>query len=139
MIRSPASPRVVIGAVRTRMERDQMMYSLACREANDSDHREDLMIYEYRAYYVMPGRMADLQRRFHDVTMGLFKKHNIQVVGFWETGIGESNELVYICAYDDFVHRERAWKAFMRDPQRQAARRAGAGKGPAGQRVGRKV
>ena len=40
------------------------------------------MIYEYRAYYVMPGRMVDLQRRFADVTMGLFKKHGIQVVGF---------------------------------------------------------
>ena len=112
-----------------------MMYSLACREANDSDQREEFMIYEYRAYYVMPGRMADLQRRFHDVTMGLFKKHNIQVVGFWETVIGESNELVYICAYDDFVHRERAWKAFMADPEWQAARRASEVNGPLVERV----
>ena len=56
------------------------------------------MIYEYRAYYVMPGRMPDVQKRFADVTMGLFKKHGIKVVGFWDSVIGESNELVYICA-----------------------------------------
>jgi len=65
------------------------------------------VIYEYRAYYVMPGRMPDLQRRFADVTMKLFKKHGINVVGFWETIVGESNEMVYICSYDDLAHRER--------------------------------
>src|SRR5256712_12129244 len=57
------------------------------------------MIYEYRAYYVMPGRMPDIQRRFAEITLNLFKKHGIRVVGFWETVIGESNELVYICVY----------------------------------------
>ena len=32
------------------------------------------MIYEYRAYYAMPGRMSDIQKRFNDVTMKLFAK-----------------------------------------------------------------
>ena len=52
------------------------------------------MIHEYRAYYVMPGRMPDIQKRFAEVTMKLFKKHGIEVVGFWEPVIGESNERV---------------------------------------------
>src|SRR5438034_1254543 len=82
------------------------------------------MIYEYRAYYVMPGRMPDLQRRFADITMKLFKKHGITVVGFWETVVGESNEMVYICSYDDLAHRERVWKTFMADPEWLAARKA---------------
>src|SRR5947208_9080154 len=82
------------------------------------------MIYEYRAYYVMPGRMPDIQKRFAEVTMNLFKKHGIRVVGFWETVFGESNELVYICAYDDLAHRQRAWSAFMADPAWLAARKA---------------
>ena len=51
------------------------------------------MIYEWRAYYVMPGRMADIQRRFADHTMRLFEKHGINVVGFWQPVIGESNVL----------------------------------------------
>src|SRR5918999_1405145 len=82
------------------------------------------MIYEYRAYYVVPGRMPDIQRRFADITMKLFAKHGIRVVGFWETVIGESDELVYICAFDDLAHRQRAWSAFMADPEWQAAQKS---------------
>ena len=74
------------------------------------------MIYEYRAYYALPGRMPDIQKRFNDVTMKLFAKHGIKVVGFWDTIVGESNELVYICAFDDLAHRQKAWAAFQADP-----------------------
>jgi hypothetical protein len=97
------------------------------------------MIYEYRAYYIVPGRMPDIQRRFADVTMGLFKKHGIMVVGFWETVIGESNELVYICAYEDLGQRERAWKAFMADPDWQAAKARTEADGPLVERVVNKI
>jgi hypothetical protein len=101
--------------------------------------QEDAMIYEYRAYYIVPGRMPDIQRRFRDVTMGLFTKHGIRVVGFWETVIGESNELVYICAYDDLAHRERAWRAFMADPEWQAAKKSSEAAGPLVERVVNKI
>ena len=74
------------------------------------------MIYEWRAYYIMPGRMPDIQRRFADHTMRLFQKHGIKVVGFWQPVIGESNELVYMCAYEDIAARDRAWTSFMADP-----------------------
>jgi hypothetical protein len=39
------------------------------------------MIYELRIYHVMPGRMPDINKRFssNDVTMGLFKKHGLQM------------------------------------------------------------
>jgi len=97
------------------------------------------VIYEYRAYYVMPGRMPDIQRRFSDVTMPLFKKHGIRVVGFWDTMIGESNELVYICAFDDLAHRDRAWKEFQADPDWQAARKASEANGPLVERVVNKL
>jgi len=97
------------------------------------------MIYEYRAYYVMPGRMADIQKRFAEITLNLFKKHGIRVVGFWETVIGESNELVYICAYDDLAHRGRAWSAFMADAEWQAARKATEANGPLVERVVNKI
>ncbi len=97
------------------------------------------MIYEYRAYYVNPGRMADVQKRFADVTMRLFAKHGIKVVGFWEPVIGESNELVYICAFDDLAHRQRAWDAFQADPEWQAARKASEMNGPLLQRVVNKI
>jgi hypothetical protein len=97
------------------------------------------MIYEYRAYYALPGRMPDIQKRFADVTMGLFKKHGIRVIGFWETVIGENNELVYICQFDDFAHRQAAWAAFQADPEWQAARKASEANGPLLERVVNKI
>ena len=97
------------------------------------------MIYEYRAYEVLPGRMPDLQARFANVTMKLFKKHGIQVVGFWETVIGQSNELVYMCAFDDLAHRQKAWAAFQADPEWLAARKASEANGPLVERVVNKI
>ena len=97
------------------------------------------MIYEYRAYYAVPGRMPDIQRRFADITMSLFKRHGITVVGFWDTVIGESNELVYICAFDNLAPRERAWAAFMADPDWQKAKRETEANGPLVERVVNKI
>ena len=97
------------------------------------------MIYEYRAYYAVPGRMPDIQKRFNDVTMRPFEKHKIKVVGFWETLIGESNELVYICAFDDLAARQKAWDAFQADPEWQAAKKASEMNGPLVERVVNKI
>ena len=97
------------------------------------------MIYEYRAYYACPGRMPDVQRRFADHTMKLFARHGITVVGFWETEVGESNELVYICQFQDMAHRDRAWAAFRADPDWQAVRKASEANGPLLERVVNKI
>jgi hypothetical protein len=40
------------------------------------------VIYELRTYTVMTGRLADLNRRFAEITLGYFEKYGIQVVGF---------------------------------------------------------
>jgi|SRR3990172_2584412 len=97
------------------------------------------MIYEYRAYYVLPGRMPDLKKRFANVTMNLFKRHGITVIGFWETVIGESNELVYLCAFEDLAHRERAWQAFASDPEWREAVTASEANGPLILRIVNKI
>jgi hypothetical protein len=65
----------------------------------------------------MPGKMATINERFANVTMRLFQKHGIKVMGFWQTLIGNSDELVYLCQYEDLLQRERAWKAFQEDPE----------------------
>ena len=97
------------------------------------------MIYEWRAYYIMPGRMPDIQKRFADHTMRLFAKHGIKVVGFWQPVIGESNELVYMCAYDDLGARDRAWSSFMSDPEWQAVRKDSELNGPLVERFVNKI
>ena len=79
------------------------------------------MLYELRTYHVMPGRLPDLNRRFADITMGFFKKHDIQVVGFWTNELGgSSDQLIYILAYDSLADREKKWGAFFNDKDRLA-------------------
>ena len=98
------------------------------------------MIYEYRAYYIMPGRMPDIQRRFRDVTMKLFDKHGIKVVGFWDTIVGESNELdVHLRLRRPGSTGQRAWTAFQADPEWQAARKQSEMNGPLVERVVNKI
>jgi len=75
------------------------------------------VIYELRVYWPAPGKMGALHKRFNDHTIGLFKKHGIEVVGFWEAMIGTSNVLHYIVRFSDLGHRERAWAAFGADPE----------------------
>jgi len=75
------------------------------------------MIYELRIYHSMPGKLGALQARFRDHTTALFEKHGITNVGYWTNAVGgSSDELVYMLAYDDFAHRERAMTAFQTDP-----------------------
>lgn len=80
------------------------------------------MIHELRTYTVMPGRMADLNRRFADITLGYFAKYGITVVGFWTNELGgSSDQLIYLLAYDSLADREQKWSAFAADRERLAA------------------
>lgn len=76
------------------------------------------MIYELRIYHSMPGKLAALQARFRDETCALFEKHGMTNVGYWTNAVGgSSDELIYMLAFDDFAHRERAWAGFQADPE----------------------
>ncbi len=74
------------------------------------------MLYELRIYDVVPGKLQALHDRFANLTLGLFKKHGIQVVGFWTDEVGINNRLTYIISFRDMAHREQVWGAFQRDP-----------------------
>lgn len=97
------------------------------------------MIYEYRAYYVMPGKKKAVLDRFEKYTMRLFERHGIRVVGFWEPEIGESTEIVYICAYESLDQRQAAWSAFRADPEWQEVVRITEAAGPIVERVVNKI
>ena len=75
------------------------------------------MLYELRMYEVIPGRMPAMHARFKNHTVGLFEKHGIKVIGFWEALVGTSNVLNYIIAFENMAHREQAWTAFQNDPE----------------------
>ena len=93
------------------------------------------MIYEWRVYEAVPGKMGALNERFQKVTLKLFEKHGIKVIGFWQAVVGTSNTLYYMLAYEDMTHRERAWDAFSSDPEWAKARQASEREGPLVERV----
>ncbi len=98
------------------------------------------MIYEERIYTVMPGKMADIERRFADHTLKLFEKHEIKVVGFWKTAIGRQTfELVYILQYKDMNDRMEKWEAFTKDPDWIKARNDSETHGPLVAQVENKI
>ena len=76
------------------------------------------MIYELRVYEAMPGKLQALNQRFANITMKYFEKHDLNPVGFWTEQVGTSNTLVYMLAFDDLAHMERAWSAFRADNER---------------------
>ena len=86
---------------------------------------KDGKCYELRTYYAAPGKLEELHKRFRDHTMKLFKKHGMEVVGFWgptDKEKGSENTLVYVLAFPSREARDKAWKAFQSDPDWQKAR-----------------
>ena len=81
---------------------------------------KDTRCYEIRTYTAAPGKLEELHARFRNHTMKLFKKHGMEVVGFWgPTDKEESSEntLVYVMVFPSREARDKAWKAFVSDPE----------------------
>lgn len=81
------------------------------------------MLYELRIYHCAPGRLGALNRRFEEVTLGLWDKFGIRPVGFWTTVVGSSNQtLTYLIRWESMAERESKWNAFVSHPEWIAAR-----------------
>jgi len=76
------------------------------------------MIYEYRVYEAMPGKLPELNARFKNHTLGLFEKHGLKNIGYWTASVGDySNRLIYLLAFESVEQRESAWAEFQADPE----------------------
>ena len=94
------------------------------------------VIYELRTYEAAPGKMRALGARFRDHTMGLFERHEMQVVGFWTYAHGGwSDRTVYMMAFDDMADRDAKWAAFAADEEWQRARAESEHDGPLTSRI----
>lgn len=80
-------------------------------------------IYELRIYYPAAGKLATLNARFREHTLGLFAKHGMRNVAYWNeqpTQAAPEGRIVYVLAYPSRAAREEAWKAFGSDPEWRA-------------------
>ena len=85
----------------------------------DKNVAQDSRCFELRTYTVRPegpGSIDLLHSRFRQHTNRLFRKHGMEIVGFWHP-TNKPNTLIYILAYKDRAARDAAWKAFQSDPE----------------------
>lgn len=77
------------------------------------------MIYELRTYWAAPGKIENLHRRFRELTLRIFERHHMEVVGFWTPccATPESGDLVYILRFNNEEDKKAAWEAFQNDSE----------------------
>jgi len=91
---------------------------LAARAASPPEDQN--RVFELRTYTTNLGKMDDLHKRFRDHTCRIFKKHGMDLIGFWtpiDEKDGKGNTLVYMLAFPSRAAAEKSWKAFADDPE----------------------
>ena len=81
---------------------------------------KDTRYFELRTYYVAPGKLEALNARFRDHTCAMFRKHGIEIVGFWmptSKDQGTENKLVYMLVHQSREAAQKSWAAFRNDPE----------------------
>ncbi len=80
-------------------------------------------IFELRTYVTHPGKLEALHKRFREHTCALFKKHGVELVGFWTPAEGPEaeNTLIYVVAFPSKEAQKKAWADFKADPVWQKA------------------
>ncbi len=76
-------------------------------------------VFELRTYTTNEGKLDNLNARFRDHTVGLFKKHGMESVGYW-VPLDEpksKNTLIYVIKHKSRDAAKEAWKAFIADPE----------------------
>lgn len=87
------------------------------REIKKSKGKQE-RIFELRTYHCLPGKLADLDKRFEDHTRKLFEKHGMTNVVYWHTvpQDGAQPKLVYLLAHKDEAAAKASFDAFRKDP-----------------------
>lgn len=76
-------------------------------------------VFELRTYTTNEGKLEKLNARFRDHTVGLFKKHGMESVGYWvPTDEPKSkNTLIYVLRHKSREAAKASWQAFQADPE----------------------
>jgi hypothetical protein len=80
-------------------------------------------VYELRTYTANEGKLEALKARFRDHTIRIFKKHNMESVGYWvpQEAPLSKNTLIYILKHPSREAADKNWEAFRADPEWQKA------------------
>jgi hypothetical protein len=92
------------------------------QNTSDKSASTDQRVFELRTYYTNEGKLDDLHKRFRDHTNRIFKKHGIEIVGFWtpqDKDKGKGEKLIYLIAFPSRDAAKKAWQEFRDDPEWQ--------------------
>jgi hypothetical protein len=94
-------------------------FVLAEKSAAADEKAANGKIYDMRVYKCNPGKLDALNARFRDDTCRIFKKHGIEIIGFWTPTDGEEakDTLIYIVVFPSVEAQKKAWDAFWADPE----------------------
>ncbi len=78
-------------------------------------------VFEMRTYTAPEGKLGDLDKRFRDHTMRIFKKHGMESVGYWhpQDAPDSQNTLIYVISHSSREQAKKNWAAFGADPEWQ--------------------
>ncbi len=76
-------------------------------------------VYELRTYTTNEGKLKNLNARFRNHTVRLFKKHGMESVGYWVPTVEpkSKNTLIYVIKHKSRDSAKASWKAFLADPE----------------------
>ena len=76
-------------------------------------------VYELRTYTAPDGKLGDLDKRFRDHTMRIFKRHGMENVGYWhpQDAPDSANTLIYIVSHKSREEAKKNWADFGADPE----------------------
>ncbi len=76
-------------------------------------------VYELRTYTCYPGKLEALKARFRDHTIAIFKRHNMESIGYWVPQDPErsGNTLIYILAHPSREAADKNWVDFRNNPE----------------------
>ena len=89
-------------------------------------------VYELRTYTCNEGKLEALKARFRDHTIAIFKRHNMESIGYWvpQDAARSSNTLIYIIAHASREAATKNWADFNADPEWQKVRKDSEAAGP---------
>jgi hypothetical protein len=89
----------------------------AAADKKEKDVKKETRVFELRTYHAAEGKMDALNARFRDHTNALFKKHGMEIIGFWQpTDPKKADQLIYILAFPSREAADKSWAAFREDP-----------------------
>ena len=96
-----------------------VMFGLSTLRGSNADPGHH--VYELRLYHVNAGKMDELKARFRDHTDAIFKRHNMNSVGYWspQDPPSSQNLVIYILEHPSREEAEKNWASFQADPEWQ--------------------